>query len=259
MFGVNIQKQLDEEKAKTQQGGNLVSEAKLLLDGNHQRERDLLKKIGLGHSIIKAENVRGLGIERDDLEKKYDGKVYTIEEIRNLCLDYNLRFLHTKYFKGHIDTEIGYKVKNFFDKHKLNERYDNEMFYIMAPRKAFNLTDKPKPAPVDPILFYRPDRHEDKYLLVHQWGNDFTIFRLLSGMATRTAWSYFLSMSALGAGAMNIILALFRDDYEPLGNLLGSVFIGLVFGLFMMIFKLGLEDGWSNERFNSGRWNTEWK
>lgn len=259
MFRVNIEKQLDAEKVKTQQGETLVKEAKLLLDGNHQRERDLLKKIGLGHSIIKAETARGLGIERQNLEEKYEGKVYMIDEIKNLCLDYDLRFLNTEHFKGHIDTEIGYKVKSFFDKHKLNENYDNKMFYILAPKKAFNLEDRPKPPPVDPILFYRPNRNEQKYLMVHQWGNDFTILRLIKGLMVRTAWSYYFSMSILGLCGFNIILALTRDFYEPMGNFIISFFVGLVFGLIMLACKMGIEDEWSNKKFNIELWDTNYK
>jgi len=87
--------------------------------------------------------------------------IYHIEEIKQICIDYRLRFLDSKYFKGDIPAEALSKIKS------LEKEHDIEMkgFKIIAPSKLFKLKDKD-----DPLLF-APIGNGYHYL-IHQWGND---------------------------------------------------------------------------------------
>ncbi|WP_339723822.1 hypothetical protein [Maribacter stanieri] len=88
-------------------------------------------------------------------------KIYHIEDIKQICIDYRLRFLDTKYFKGTIPTEALSKIKALEKEHNIEVKG----FKIIAPSKLFKLEDKD-----DPLLF-APIGNGYHYL-IHHWGND---------------------------------------------------------------------------------------
>ena len=101
----------------------------------------------------------------DNLESS---KIYHIDEIKQICIDYRLRFLDTKYFKGTIPAEALSKIKSLEKEHNL----EIQGFKIIAPSKLFKLEDKD-----DPLLF-APIGNGYHYL-IHQWGNDLHPLRKL--------------------------------------------------------------------------------
>lgn len=95
-------------------------------------------------------------------------KIFHIDQIKNLCIDYRLRFLDTKYFKGEIPAEAYSKIRS------LEKEHNTELkgFKIIAPSKLFKLEDKD-----DPLLF--APMGNGYYYLIHKWGNDLNPFRKL--------------------------------------------------------------------------------
>lgn len=182
MLKVKLKKELESLNKKDILNSEMfVSEVKQLMEGTAQKERDILKEIGLGHNIIESEKQTEALIGFKSLEKEFDGEVYTISQIKYLALKYNLKFLPTKLFQGAVAPELGAVLVRFKEKHNLSEWDVKQKFYILAPEKMFKLV----PKPIDPLLFYRvEDRrfNEPVYKLVHKWGNDFTIARRISGI-----------------------------------------------------------------------------
>ncbi|TLP81315.1 hypothetical protein [Maribacter sp. ACAM166] len=88
-------------------------------------------------------------------------RIYHIEEIKNICIDYRLRFLDSKYFKGELPVEALSKIKALEQEHGL----EIKGFKIIAPSKLFKLEDRD-----DPLLF-APIGNGYHYL-IHQWGSD---------------------------------------------------------------------------------------
>ena len=80
-------------------------------------------------------------------------KIYHIDQIKQICIDYRLRFLDSKYFKGEIPAAGISKIKALEKSHKI----DIEGFKIIAPSKLFRLEDKDDPllfAPIGNNYFY---------------------------------------------------------------------------------------------------------
>ena len=110
---------------------------------------------------------KNLGGRKGTIENAFDfdlletKNIYHIDQIKQICIDYRLRFLDSKYFKGDIPSEAISKIKN------LEKNHDLELkgFKIVAPSKLFKLKDKD-----DPLLF--APIGNDYYYLVHKWGND---------------------------------------------------------------------------------------
>lgn len=110
----------------------------------------------------------GVANNKFNIDLLNSDKIYHTKEIKQICIDYRLRFLDTKYFKGTIPAEGLSKIK------ALEKEHNTEIkgFKIIAPSKLFKLEDKD-----DPLLF--APIGNGYYYLIHQWGNDLHPFRKL--------------------------------------------------------------------------------
>ena len=101
----------------------------------------------------------------DELETS---RIYHIDQIQKICIDYRLRFLNLKYFKGQLPKEAKAEIN------RLEKVHQTELgaFKIMAPSKLFKLEDKD-----DPLLF--APIGNGYYYLIHKWGNDLHPLRKL--------------------------------------------------------------------------------
>lgn len=93
-------------------------------------------------------------------------RIYHRDTIKQICTDYRLRFLSTKYFKGDIPRKAIEEINRIEKAHNTQLKG----FKIMAPSKLFKLEDKD-----DPLLF--APIGNDYYYLIHKWGNDLNVFR----------------------------------------------------------------------------------
>jgi hypothetical protein len=149
----NIQEKLAHEKAR-----NSSAQKQVLED-----VYSILKNIDSQDNRINSTISSGKGaltnsFNFDLLETK---KIFHITDIKNICIDYRLRFLDSRYFKGEIPPEGIANIKSLEKEHNL----ELKGFKIIAPSKLFKLEDKDDPllfAPIGNGYFY----------LIHQWGND---------------------------------------------------------------------------------------
>ncbi|MFM1877288.1 MAG: hypothetical protein RLZZ241_154 [Bacteroidota bacterium] len=88
-------------------------------------------------------------------------KIFHLNHIRTLCIDYRLRFLDLRFFKPELPKEALQAIQNLENEH--NTRLD--ALKIVAPSRLFKLKDRD-----DPLLFV--PLGNDYYYLVHKWGND---------------------------------------------------------------------------------------
>ena len=87
--------------------------------------------------------------------------IYNVKEIKTVCINYRLRFLDVKYFKGDIPVEAIKKI----DRLKKDHSTELKGFKIMAPSKLFKLKNTD-----DPLLFIPIGK--DYYYMIHKWGDD---------------------------------------------------------------------------------------
>ena len=107
-----------------------------------------------------------------DFDQLETQRIFHLNQIRKVCIDYRLRFLDLKYFKGNIPKEGINKITQLEKEHQTSL----EGFKIMAPSVLFRLkkTD-------DPLLFV--PLGNNYFYLVHKWGNDLSFFRKASSIA----------------------------------------------------------------------------
>ncbi len=95
-------------------------------------------------------------------------RIYHIDSIKKLCVDYRLRFLHTKYFKGNFPQKTLKEITRLETVHNIQMTG----FKIVAPSKLFKLENAD-----DPLLF--APIGNGYYYLIDKWGNDLHPLRKL--------------------------------------------------------------------------------
>ncbi len=152
----NIEEKLRNLREHSAQGERILQEVYQLLRRESQEDR-------ISANISGRKGTVENDFDFDLLETK---NIYHIDQIKEICINYRLRFLDTRYFKGKIPEEAISKIK------EMERVHDTEIkgFKIIAPSKLFKLEDKDDPllfAPIGNGYFY----------LIHKWGNDLNPLR----------------------------------------------------------------------------------
>lgn len=155
----NIERKLHQIRNKQ------ADEAKILAEVEAILQKDLQHETQISETLNSNKSGGGNAFEFDLLETD---RIFHIDQIREICIDYRLRFLNSSYFKGTIPQSAIQRIK------QLEKEHDIEItgFKIMAPSKLFKLEDKD-----DPLLF--APIGNDYFYLIHKWGNDLHPLRKL--------------------------------------------------------------------------------
>jgi hypothetical protein len=155
----NVVEKLVKERAKR-------SGADLVMKEVHQ----ILSDVSRNHDRIET-TISGVDLTPTNtfnIELLVADHIFHIDEIRSVCIDYRLRFLDSRYFKGDIPREAISKIA------QLEKLHATEIkgFKIVAPSKLFKLKNLD-----DPLLF--APIGNDYFYLIHKWGKDLHPFRKL--------------------------------------------------------------------------------
>ena len=175
-MGVNLEQKLREQREKLR-----ADDAKHLL-AIYQR---LLAQIDKEDEKIWADIFGSEGQANNlDLRNLDANRIFGVDEIQKICVDYRLRFLDAKYFKGDIPYEAIAEVKRI----QKNQAEDITGFKLIAPAGMFHLKEKDK----DPLLFI--NLGNGLYYLVHKWGNDLNRWRKMMVYPFRSFESLFFTI-----------------------------------------------------------------
>ena len=178
-----------------------------------------------------------------DLTKLSKNRIYHIDHIKKVSIDYRLRFLDIKYFKNKLPVEALKQIKKLEKEHKtkLSE------FKIMAPSVLFRLEKKD-----DPLLFV--PLGNEYYYLVHKWGNDLHPFRKALMWPFKNIWNLLLAVLALSWVFTELTpLSLFTKNQND------SSYWMLLFFMFKAIASIVLYFGFAlGKNFNPAIWDNRY-
>ena len=182
-------------------------------------------------------------INNFDLNKLSKSRIYHIDHIKKVSIDYRLRFLDIKYFKNKLPNEALKQIKKLEKKHKtkLSE------FKIMAPSVLFRLEKKD-----DPLLFV--PLGNEYYYLIHKWGNDLHPFRKALMWPFKNIWNLLLAVLALSWVFTELTpLSLFTKNQTD------SSYWMLLFFMFKAIASIVLYFGFAlGKNFNPAIWDNRY-
>lgn len=267
MIKVSIDKELEKKAtvAKEELTKDPIEEVRLLLQENESEKAKVLRGLSQNSNFSRIEKIRGKQIELEKLEEGYHGKVYTRKQIKEMCVDYHLRFLPSSYYTGSFDAEVAGKVIEFSKKTNTPiEDYSlRNSFYILAQEEDFSLknekyiTKKQK----DPALFYKIDH--DHYRLIHKWGEDFTVLRLIEGFRFRSWWWHqtmnTLYVLPLVYFALAMLTPIDFFEYNSISFFFASLLISAIFSYFRWGWGKHDEGDQVNGFFSPDNWDSDSK
>ena len=230
----NIQDKLSRLRAQE------VLEERVLKDVYHILEHETKKEEKIAKTLATPGNGTTNSFVFDALETE---RIYHIDQLKKICIDYRLRFLDSKYFKGKIPNAAIAKIK------ALEKEHNTELkgFKIMAPSKLFKLEDKD-----DPLLF--APIGNGYYYLIHKWGNDLHAFRKV------LVWPF---KSVVNLAITTLIISYFATLLIPNGLFskqnTAAEFWMMFFFMFKSIGAIVIFYGFAlGKNFNPAIWNSKY-
>jgi hypothetical protein len=222
---VDLQEEL--QKIKKNSKVNVLEEVQNILNEDLEKEIEITNKLKGKRSEFKT----------IDLSKFDSNNIYSLEQIRQVCIKYRLRFLDSKAFIGEIPAEGILKVKAL--EKQLGFPIDG--FKIVAPKKLFQLEDKDS----DPLLFLQLT--DNKFYFIHKWGGELNRFRALLATPLRSFMSMFWTLLAV---AFLFSLAIPTTSIDVFVFLFVHSFIAICGIACMIVFMI-------RENFSDAEWNSK--
>ncbi len=230
----NIEEKLDHLRTKSNDSDETLATVYRILQKDTENEDRIQQTISGGNAQV------GNAFDFDLLDTN---KIYHIDQIKRICIDYRLRFLASKYFKGEIPPEAISKIKELEKTHNI----DLKGFKIVAPSKLFKLEDKD-----DPLLFVPIGNNY--FYLVHKWGNDLHPLRKLF------AWPF---KGIVNLTLLVLLISYFCTALIPSGlfskTASTSEFWIIYFFMFKSIASVVIFYGFAlGKNFNTAIWNSKY-
>ena len=204
---LNLEESLLSRRKKFKSEAALLLEVKALFTEN-DFDRNLITT-----KLSQKSSTKPNQLQFDLLETN---KIFHLEQIKTICIDYRLRFLDSDIFKNDIPEEAISKIRMLEKTH--NTSLDG--FKIIAPSKAFHLLNYD-----DPLLFV--PMGNDYYYLIYQWGSEMNPLRKLLVMPIKNLGNFTIT---------TILLSVFVALLLPENNLSKSVPLASVI-VFLFAFK----------------------
>lgn len=228
----NLIEELKSERKKFMKENDILEQIRLILNENEINRTEIDTALKSKSST----NQNNLVFDLLDSDK-----IFHLEQIKSICIDYRLRFLDSHLFKGKIPEEAISKITQLEKSHQTKL----EGFKIMAPAKLFKLENYD-----DPLLFAPVGN--GYYYLIHKWGNDINPFRKMLMMPFRSLETFIFFLT---------IMSILISSILPI-NLLGKTTEGvfrLVTFLFILKSLIGISIYycfWQGKNFNEDIWRS---
>lgn len=230
----NIEERLTRVRQKRVSNESILLDVKRIFAENEIERREITS--ALKRKTSKTENP----LKLDLLDTS---RIFHLDDIKNMCVTYRLRFLDSHFFKGSIPEEVISKIRSLEKKHQTIL----ENFKVMAPAKLLKLENAD-----DPLLF--SPLGNDYFYLIHKWGNDLHPFRKVLMWPYKTFENLVFTI---------FILSIFITMMSPIGWFTNTpatreyllLFLFIFNGIAGMVLFYGFARG---KNFNEAIWDSKY-
>ena len=179
MFGeIKIVSALEKERKRfLKKDGLVIEKVNQILQESNYSEKNILRN-------LKSYNRTFEFLDEEGLDRN---KIFSLNEIKKICIQYNLRFLDSQKFRGNIPSEAIDSIREL----SKNRRTPLENFKILGPIEVF----RKKNSDADPMLF--AETNFGNYYLVHQWGHRVPRYTKLLNFPFRSIENLFGSLASV--------------------------------------------------------------
>ena len=216
------------------------NETEILREVQEILRQETLKENKISENLSSKNGVMFNRFDFDQLESE---NIFHIDQIKQICIDYRLRFLSSSYFKGEIPQEAIQKIKHLEKIHEI----EIQGFKIMAPSKLFKLEDRD-----DPLLFAPIDN--DYFYLIHKWGHD------LHPLRKMLVWPFknIVNLTMLVVAISYLVTLMVPNGLFSKNNTTAEFWI-IFFFMFKCIASVVIYYGFAlGKNFNPAIWNSKY-
>jgi hypothetical protein len=230
----NLENQLLKYRSKRIDEQSVMEEVQRIFSENEMQREEIVS--ALTEKSVEVENEFNF----DLLDTNH---IFYIEDIKNLCINYRLRFLDSHFFKGDFPEEAISEVRNLEKKHQIPLKN----FKIVAPAKLLKLENAD-----DPLLF--APMGNDYFYLIHKWGNDLHPFRKLLMWPYKSFENLVFTVAVL---SLLITSLMPMQWFTPNATFQEYLFLFLIIfkGVGGMVIFYGFSKG---KNFNGAIWNSKY-
>lgn len=232
---IDIHNELIKERKKNIQTEDIIGWVYSILNKINDPNNSVLERL--------AKSPMNRSINNFIIDNVDTDAIFHISQIEKICIDYRLRFLDTRYFKGSYPDKVVEKIQYLEDKHQTIL----DGFKIIAPSKLFRL-DKAD----DPLLF--APMGNGYYYLIHKWGTDLHPLRKIKYWSIKNVENLGISIFV----ASFIFTILTKDIiYHSSANAghLFMLFLFYVKGVLGLLFLFGASSG---KNFSEYCWQSKY-
>ncbi len=230
----NVEERLKKHRTQQITEANLLAEIKNIFNREEEKDQAIISRL---------QDEPQADYNAFDLDLLDTDRIFHLDHIKAICIDYRLRFLDSKLFKGALPYEAISKIKALEKEHNLSL----DGFKIMAPSKLFKLDNAD-----DPLLF--APIGNGYYYLIHKWGNDLSPFRKLAVLPLRN-FENLMVLTAL----VSLIASFFVPNSLLSLNTTGVQFFLIFLFMFKSVAAVVLYYGFaSGKNFNTAIWDSKY-
>ena len=232
---IQLQKEKNNELHQTQ----LLKQAYSILQGSDIKTDDFYQNyFDYSNTSVQALPSKTLDVNR----------IFSIEDIRYICIKYNLRFLSTKFYKTELPYDVKIKCSAF-------EIETNKPITFKIASEAYNFkTNFPK---MQHVIF--ADIGNGEYYFIHQWGKEYPAYKKWLALPYRNVEILF-GLIVIISSILTIITPTHFITTKPNIDYFSMirmayffwciVFLSAIFTYYIVSIRKGLNDtNWDNTSF----------
>ena len=232
---IDIHNELIKERKKNIQTEDIIGWVYSILNEINNPNNSVLERL--------AKSPMNRTINNFNIDNVDTDAIFHISQIQKICINYRLRFLDTRYFKGSYPDQVVEKIQRLEDKHQTIL----DGFKIIAPSKLFRL-DKAD----DPLLF--APMGNGYYYLIHKWGTDLHPLRKIKYWSIKNVENLGISIFVA-----SLIFTILTKDiiYHSSANTghLFMLFLFYIKGVLGLLFLFGASSG---KNFSEYCWQSKY-
>jgi len=246
-----------------QSGGEITDTTRLLAQDSINNQRKILEEYSWDQDLKDISKGRGKNIDRESEEGAFNDRVYYKDEIKEVAMDFNLRFLPVRnilWQNTDFKYELVKEIEQYCNRLRNSSGIDQESdrFYALAIAEDFEVEGQKKPKSKEPrlILFYETDKEKGTFVQVKTWGSTrYTAARYIKSWGMQRPSNAWLSRGVWWTGGLFLLNCLLLP-WSLLGLLLFSGLLGFGISFLTVLAQVKQSQDKSGKySFNSERWN----